>query len=116
VRSHDSSASEPSDAALLGGGAIIVVLGGLGVAGATKTDYTATIITLIGAVFVALLTAVTTNRRQTKQLGAEDQRFRLAAVTALAGPPSANALDRRGLTRRADARSRLTRRSSGGSR
>ena len=68
------SAGDPTVAGLGAGVVFVLVLGGTAAA-ATTTDYTTPIITLVGAVFVATLTAVTTNRRQAKQLAAEGERL-----------------------------------------
>src|SRR5262249_42515809 len=59
------------------GGVIVVVLATSGAAAAGNgKDWIAPIVALVGAVFVAVLTAITTNRRQAAQLAAEDRRPR----------------------------------------
>ena len=66
---------DPTPAGLATGGAIVVVVATGGAAAATNSsNWIAPIIALVGAVFVAVLTAITTNRRQAKQLAAEEQR------------------------------------------
>src|SRR3954471_18476520 len=56
-------------------GAVFVV-GGAVAAGASQTDHFAPILAFAGALIVAVLTAVTTNRRQDHQLRAEERRQR----------------------------------------
>ena len=53
-----------------------VAVGGAAAYGAAQTDHTAPILTFVGAILVALITAFTTNRRQQHQLEAESDRQR----------------------------------------
>ena len=69
------SAGDPTTAGLAVGGATVIVLVGGGVTAATGSDYVPSVIALAGVVFVAILTVITTNRRQTKQLAAESDRL-----------------------------------------
>ena len=67
---------DPTPAAPATSGTIVVVVatGGAAVA-ASGSEWIAPITALVGAVFVAILTAVTTNRRLVHQLDAEDRRI-----------------------------------------
>ena len=68
---------DPTPAGLAAGGAVVVVVATGGAAAAAESsNWIAPIIALVGAVFVAVLTAITTNRRQAKQLAAEEERLR----------------------------------------
>jgi membrane protein implicated in regulation of membrane protease activity len=58
----------------LGAGAVVIVAGGAA-AGAGATDHTSAYLTFAGAVIVAVITAVTTNRRQERQLADEHVRL-----------------------------------------
>lgn len=67
---------DPTPTGLAAGGAVVVVVAtGGAAAAADSSDWLAPIIALIAAVFVAVLTAITTNRRQAKQLAAEEERL-----------------------------------------
>jgi hypothetical protein len=67
---HNSSDNHVSQGLLL-----LVIAGGT-VAGATQTNDTGPILTFVGALIVVVITAVTTNRRQARQLSAEGERHR----------------------------------------
>lgn len=64
----------------------VAVVGTVGAAAATATEHLAPVLTFVGALIVAVLTAVTTNRRQAIQLVAERKQLelRLAHERALA--------------------------------
>jgi hypothetical protein len=66
---------DPTPTGLAASGTVVVVVAAGGAAAATSgSTWIAPIIALIAAVFVAILTAVTTNRRQAKQLEKEEAR------------------------------------------
>jgi type II secretory pathway pseudopilin PulG len=71
---------DPTPAGLAAGGTVVVVIAGGAAAAGDSSDWVAPVIALIGAVFVAVLTAITTNRRQAKQLS--EERARQAAELA----------------------------------
>ena len=67
---HDA----PTTGAQVSGGILLLLVAGGTVAGATQTDETGPILAFVGALLVVLITAVTTDRRQRRQIAAEGSR------------------------------------------
>lgn len=76
VQARDPSPGDHGEAALVGGGLLVLVVGGTGAATTgSAAAIVAAMIAGIVALTVARITAVTTNRRQAEQLDHEDQRL-----------------------------------------